>query len=317
MQVDENQTEKSGAYTDVESLVKLKHQGQGFTFLPRQPIHSLLAGQKTSRLRGRGMNFEEIRGYLPGDDIRNIDWKVTARMRKPHTRVYTEERDRPTLLVVDQRINMFFGSKRAMKSVVAAEAAALGAWRVVGVGDRVGAVIFNDTKIETIRPHRSNKTVLNILGSLVRMNQKLTTKHETVSQSTKLNEALKNVSRLAKHDYLICVISDFDGANEDTQRLMTRLARHNDVIVGFVYDGLETDMPDVGRVIIGDGSKQIEFDTSDQSLRKRYKDEFSDRIALARKFLMHRKVPVILLNTEVSVAEQLRKVLGYRPRGKA
>ena len=98
---------------------------------------------------------------------------------------------------------------------------------------------------------------------------------------------------------------------------MTRLARHNDVIVGFVYDGLETDMPDVGRVIIGDGSKQIEFDTSDQSLRKKYKDEFSDRLALVRKFLMQRKVPVIPLNTEVSVAEQLRKILGYRPRGKA
>ena len=175
MGVGDIQIERSGVYTDVESLVKLKYQGQGFSFLPRQPIHSLLAGQKTSRMRGRGINFEEIRNYLPGDDIRNIDWKVTARMRKPHTRVYTEERDRPTLLVVDQRINMFFGSKRAMKSVVAAEAAALGAWRVVGVGDRVGAVIFNDTEIESIRPHRSNKTVLNILGSLVRMNQMLTT----------------------------------------------------------------------------------------------------------------------------------------------
>jgi len=202
-----------------------------------------------------------------------------------------------------------------MKSVVAAEAAALGAWRVVSVGDRVGAVIFNDTEIESIRPHRSNKTVLNILGSIVRMNQKLTTKHETVSQSAKLNEALKNVSRLAKHDYLICIISDFDGANEDTQRMMTRLARHNDVIVGFVYDDLETEIPDLGRVIIGDGNKQIEFDTSDQSLRQRYKDEFADRLAIAKKFLMQRKVPIIPLNTEIPVAEQLRKVLGYRPRG--
>ena len=305
----------TGAYTNIKSLVKFKYQGQGFSFLPRQPVHSLLAGQKTSRLRGRGINFEEIRTYLPGDDVRNIDWKVTARMRKPHTRVYTEDRDRPTLLVVDQRINMFFGSKRAMKSVVAAEAAALGAWRVVCVGDRVGAVIFNDTEIESIPPHRSNKTVLNILGSIVRMNQKLTTKHETVSQSAKLNEALKNVSRLAKHDYLICIISDFDGANEDTQRMMTRLARHNDVIVGFVYDDLETEIPDLGRVIIGDGNKQIEFDTSDQSLRQRYKDEFADRLAIAKKFLMQRKVPIIPLNTEIPVAEQLRKVLGYRPRG--
>ena len=112
--------------------------------LPRQPIHSILAGRHASRLRGRGLNFEELRSYLPGDDIRNMDWKVTARMRKPHVRVFTEERDRPTLLVVDQRLSMFFGSARAMKSVAAAEATALAAWRVLEAGDRVGAIVFDD-----------------------------------------------------------------------------------------------------------------------------------------------------------------------------
>ena len=90
-------------------------------------MHSILAGRHASRLRGRGLNFEEIRRYLPGDDTRNMDWKVTARMRKPHVRVYTEERDRPCLLVVDQRQSMFFGTRRCMKSVAAAEVAALAA----------------------------------------------------------------------------------------------------------------------------------------------------------------------------------------------
>ena len=94
-----------------------------FHFRPRQPVHSLLAGRHASRLRGRGLAFEELRPYLPGDDIRTMDWHVTARTGKPHVRVYTEEKDRPVLLVVDQRQNMFFGSKRAMKSVAAAEAA--------------------------------------------------------------------------------------------------------------------------------------------------------------------------------------------------
>jgi DNA polymerase III delta prime subunit len=98
---------------------------RGFSFLLRQPVYSILAGRHASRLRGRGLNFEEIRRYLPGDDIRNMDWRVTARTRRPHVRVYTEERDRPLLLVIDQRQSMFFGSRRAMKSVVAAEAAAL------------------------------------------------------------------------------------------------------------------------------------------------------------------------------------------------
>ena len=110
----------STIYADLEQLVRLEHRARGFSLLPRQPIHSILAGRHASRLRGRGLNFEEIRGYLPGDDVRPMDWKVTARMREPHVRVYTEERDRPVLFLVDQRASMFFGSRRAMKSVAAA-----------------------------------------------------------------------------------------------------------------------------------------------------------------------------------------------------
>src|SRR5262249_54987614 len=133
-----------GVYASVEQLVALKSRARGFSFLPRQPVHSLLAGRHASRLRGRGLNFDEIRRYQPGDDIRQIDWKVTARTRKTHSRVYTEERERTTLLLVDQRLSMFFGSVRSMKSVTAAEAAALAAWRVLSQQDRVGAVVFND-----------------------------------------------------------------------------------------------------------------------------------------------------------------------------
>ncbi|MCP4933711.1 MAG: DUF58 domain-containing protein, partial [bacterium] len=147
-------------------------------------------------MRGRGLNFEEIRHYLPGDDIRNIDWKVTARMRKPHSRVYTEERDRPGLLVVDQRINMFFGSQKAMKSVTAAEAAALGAWRMLGVGDRVGATVFNDQQIDEIRPHRSSKTVIRILENIVRQNHELSADNGRVSNPGQLNVVLERVCRL-------------------------------------------------------------------------------------------------------------------------
>jgi uncharacterized protein (DUF58 family) len=122
-------------YASIHQLLALQHKASGFSFLPRQPLHSLLAGRHASKVRGRGLNFEEIRAYYPGDDIRTIDWKVTARTQKPHTRVFTEERERPALLVVDQRIDMFFGSQVNMKSVTAAEAAALGAWRILDQGE--------------------------------------------------------------------------------------------------------------------------------------------------------------------------------------
>src|SRR5262249_19246619 len=135
----------TGVYAKLKDLVLLRQQASGFSLLPRQPIHSLLAGRHTSKLRGRGLNFAEIRRYLPGDDIRQIDWKVTARTRQPQSRVYTEERERPVLMVVDQRLGMFFGSQRAMKSVTAVEAAALVAWRTIAVKDRIGLVLFNDS----------------------------------------------------------------------------------------------------------------------------------------------------------------------------
>ena len=112
-----------GVYVGLDDLIALEYRGRKVSFLPRQPVHSLLAGRHASRLRGRGLNFEELRHYVEGDDTRTIDWLATARLRSPYVRVYSEERDRPVLLLVDQRSAMFFGSRRAMKSVAAAEAA--------------------------------------------------------------------------------------------------------------------------------------------------------------------------------------------------
>lgn len=161
------------AFITLDELLRLKHRAKGFSFLPRQPVHSLLAGRHASRLRGRGLNFEELRHYFEGDDTRSIDWLATARLGSPHVRVYSEERDRPILLLVDQRSTMFFGSRRAMKSVAAAEAAALAAWRVTSLGDRVGAVVFGDEEIVEIKPQRRETGVVRVLAEVVRQNQAL------------------------------------------------------------------------------------------------------------------------------------------------
>src|ERR1700727_1227652 len=132
-----------GAYAELDSLIALQFKARGFVLTHSQPMHSLLFGRHSSHVRGRGLDFEEMRNYVLGDDVRRIDWRVTARIQKPFVRVYSEERDRPTMVVVDQRINMFFGSRVSMKSVVAAEIAALAAWRVFHQGDRGGAFVFN------------------------------------------------------------------------------------------------------------------------------------------------------------------------------
>jgi len=303
-----------GVYAGLAELVALRPLAQGFSFLPRQPVHSLLAGRHASRLRGRGLDFEEIRRYQMGDDIRQIDWKVTARTRKTHTRIFTEERERTTLLLVDQRITMFFGSVKNMKSVTAAEAAALAAWRVLSQKDRAGALVFNDAKIEEIRPQRSHSTVMRILHAIVEQNQALSVTGGVQSNPGMFNEVLRRCDRLAKHDCLICVISDCFGNDQESRQILTRVARHNDVLFAFIHDPLEVDLPAAGRLVFGDGSLQLEVDTNSRSLREGFRIAFAEERAAGRKFLLHRETPVLPISTSEDVAKQIRRQLGMRRR---
>ncbi|MCF6311542.1 MAG: DUF58 domain-containing protein [Verrucomicrobiales bacterium] len=300
----------SRIYADLDQLVRLEHRARGFSFLPRQPIHSILAGRHSSRLRGRGLNFEEIRGYLPGDDVRTMDWKVTARMRKPHVRVYTEERDRPILFLVDQRASMFFGSRRTMKSVAAAEAAALGAWKVLAAGDRVGALIFNDQEITSIKAHRSRGRVRQLLGAIVEKNQQLGKEPSPTAKPGMLNAALIQARKIAKHDHLICIISDFSGMDLDTKRLITLLNAHNDVMSLFIYDPLEAQLPDAGRLHMAESHLQLEIDTSEKKLRQQFASEFEERLELMKTLSRGRSIPFLPIETSHDVTRQIRDQLG-------
>ncbi|WP_020469495.1 DUF58 domain-containing protein [Zavarzinella formosa] len=301
-------------YTSLEQLVGLRHQASGFVFLPRQPVRSLLAGGHASKLRGRGLDFEEIRKYVPGDDPRAIDWRVTARTRQPHTRVYTEERERPVLLLVDQRLGMFFGSVLLMKSVVAAQAAALTAWRTVAVKDRVGAIVFNDTQITDLRPQRTTPHVTRLLQLIVDQNQSLRADADTPPNPGQLNEVLKRAVRLATHDHLIVLISDATGADADTRKWLTAISHHNDVLVMFVEDPLESDLPAIRRGVVTDGTQELELDFTASALRTRFRDEHQERRQTARRFLLSREVPVMPLRTDSEVVGQIRRQLGARPR---
>ncbi len=302
-----------GIYTSLQDLIRLQQQAAGFSFLPRQPVHSRLSGRHASRLRGRGLDFEELRQYRPGDDIRTMDWKATKRTRQPYVRVYSEERERPVLLLVDQRISMFFGSRVNMKSVTAAETAALAAWRVVNTGDRVGAIIFNDQKLSEIKPQRSRKTVLQILREIVKQNQSLGFERNISAQKEMLNRALEKARYLAGHDYLVCVISDFFGLDDQTLYQVKLLCRHNDVILLPIYDPLAGKLPEKGSLVISDGNRQILLDANDQRLQKRFPEFLQGRLQTLSRALEKFGVPILPVHTAENVAQQIREVLGYRP----
>lgn len=301
-------------YTSLHRLAQLQHKSRGLSFLPRQPVQSLLAGRHASRVRGRGLNFEEIRQYHAGDDVRTIDWKVTARLRSAHTRVYTEERDRPVLLVVDQRIGMFFGSKLYMKSVIAAESAALAAWRALDAGDRVGAIIFDDDGVDAIDPRRSRHTVLRILNSIVDKNQRLSADSPAVPRPAALNEVLDKAARVAHHDYLVVVISDFHGYDDDTFKTLRSIRTHNDMICVLVHDPSASKLQIGKNMVITDGELQVEIEFSGRKTRRRIQDASSGRIAKVLELQTQLQTPVLPIHSGQDAATQLNRLLGLGRR---
>lgn len=297
-------------YTSLSSLVRLRFAARGFSYLPRQPVRSILSGRKRSRLRGRGLDFDELRHYRPGDDIRTMDWRVTNRTGKPHVRVYTEERDRPVIALVDQRMPMFFGSKKKMKSVIAAEVAALTAWRVLSASDRIGAILFNDETIIETKPTRSEKRLMGWLGDLADMNQSLAVDTGPNCNPEALPEALQQLEHSIGHDYLVVLISDFSGWNDDALKTIRRISRHNDVICTIVYDPLERDITDAGELVVSNGMYQLEIDPGSKNLGARFEANFDTSMASVQDAMQRHRIPVLLMETVTPVAEQLREKLG-------
>jgi uncharacterized protein (DUF58 family) len=297
-------------HVSLAHLRSLQGAAQGLSFLPRQPSASVLNGRHASRLRGRGLNFEEMRDYLPGDDIRSIDWKATARTGSPHVRVFTEERDRPALLVVDQRMSMFFGSQLNMKSVTAAEAAAIAAFCILDAGDRVGGIVFdNDSQVEFV-PKRSRRTTYALLETIAEKNAALHADRHAGPAPGELNTVLNSVARIAHHDHLVCVFSDFDGIDEKTQRHLSGIAAHNDVILFLVYDPLSERIEPGTRAVIGDSEMQAEINLGSTSIREAVTEFTRARLEKIHRWQMEINLSVLPLSSGEETLPQVRRLMG-------
>jgi uncharacterized protein (DUF58 family) len=307
--VDAEEEEADGVYASVTALVSLEARARDLSFLQKRPVQQLLGGRMQSGLRGRGLTFEELREYLPGDDIRTIDWRVTARTGKPFVRVYDEEKERPALIVTDQRINMFFGSRRVMKSVAAAEVAALCAWRVLGSGDRVGGFVFNDTDIDELRPHRSREAVVGLCHSIATQNRSLTAAFAGAPSEEQLDRVLTTVANIARHDHLVVIISDFDGHSSTTRDTLLQLSARNDVICILIYDPFLLDLPKAGNLVISGGSLQAELTLRDTGTRKAVGDFARQRGEELVAWQKELGLPMLAVSTSEETAPQLRRLL--------
>ncbi|GAB3528776.1 DUF58 domain-containing protein [Photobacterium alginatilyticum] len=225
-------------YCDYARLVKLQSQTTGFTLLPQLKSGTALSGRHTSLFRGRGLNFEELRHYHQGDDIRNLDWKVTLRTGKPHVRCYTEEKDRHVIVCVDQRSNMFFSSVETMKSVVAAELAALIGWRILRDNDRIGLVLMQGDQLDWREAQRSQNHWLQRLQMLAEANQSLNVRSNDNSLSG-FSALLHLLGRMKLRNTTLIVLSDWTGITEADLSRFKLLQQHNDVLGVMISDPLE------------------------------------------------------------------------------
>jgi uncharacterized protein (DUF58 family) len=201
-------------------------------------------GGYLSSFKGRGMEFAEARPYATGDDIRNIDWRVTARTGKTHTKLFQEERERPVFIAVDARRSMFFATRGQFKSVLAAQMAALIAWGVLQHGDRVGAQIFSDETSLELKPAHGRSAVLHFLKKLSELKQ------PDAKQSAPepgLQDALTRLQRHVRPGSLVFLLSDFRGYSPACEASLLRLRRHSDIVLLKLYDPLESSLPERGR----------------------------------------------------------------------
>ncbi|CTQ71242.1 DUF58 domain-containing protein [Roseibium alexandrii] len=303
-------------HVTLSQLRSLEGQAHGLRFLPRQPAASVFNGRHASRLRGRGLNFEELRDYLPGDDPRTIDWKVTARTGKPHVRVYSEERDRPSLILVDQRMSMFFGTRHAMKSVTAAEAAALAAFRILDQGDRVGGVIFGDEFAAEIKPKANRSARDRFLTAIVRANQMLRADAPAVDTPLSLNLPLRTAARIARRNHLVIVISDFDGVDDETASLIGRIASTNDLVLCPVTDPMAEEIPAGLKLVVSDGELQVELDTASGEIHKRLAEFSSGRLSEILNWQKKYGLPVLPLSAGEETVPQIRRLTGLTSAGR-
>lgn len=269
-----------------------------------------LAGTRRATQRGRGVEFDEVRLYAAGDDVRAIDWRVTARSGEPHTKLFHEERERPVLVAVDLRSPMKFGSRYCFKSVLAAEVAALVLWSALDRGERVGGLVFDDNELRELRPQRSRKTVLRLIGELERMGAPLAA---VPVMTAPLGAQLKRLRKVTRAGATVFVISDFhDLMTGDGVEGLTRLARHCQVIAVRVSDRLEHELPPDGRYVVEDSRGRSVLDTADSRLRRRYHDESAARDGAVGDTLRRLRIPLIGLRTGDAPLDMLKTVFPGR-----
>ncbi len=300
------------AIPDTNGLIALRQNAREISLFPRRQALSAQGGRYRSRFRGRGMEFDEARPYQAGDDVRAIDWRVTARTATTHTKVFREERERPVLIAVDLRGAMYFGSQR-LKSLAACDIAALLAWAGVSAGDRIGGLVFSPDQQWDTRARKGRQGVLRLIRHLGEACRSL---HRAVAgdrdDNLSLAAIIEECRRVATPGAMVVVISDFLDVDGDCEKHLFQLARHCDLTLCQVTDPLETALPPPGRYPLRDGDDIRVLDSRGVKARELFANRFRQRQASLAALAAKLAAPLLPFSTERPVLPVLRRAFAPR-----
>ena len=301
-----------GHKVSAERLIEGRHVAQSININAQSKALALLAGRRKIRQRGRGVDFEEVRLYAPGDDVRSIDWRVTARSGDPHTKLFQEDREQPIVLLVDLRSPMWFGSKNCFKTVLACHIASVLAWAGLDAGERVGGIAMTNSGLVEIKPQRSKRSVLRLLRLMESAPSPSASPGDDAPDTWSI--ALSQLKSLSRPGARLMVISDFTDLLSDTtvEKTFRDIVSHRQVVCFKITDPLDAELPPSGRYALTDGSKQIKIDTSMQRLRSAYKDDFEKSQAAVVDYLRRYQIPLVSVDTSENPNELLQRVFPKR-----
>lgn len=299
-------------HVSLQELLDIRYQLQGLGLFSATNRRSPLVGSHHSKLRGRGIDFDQVRVYLPGDDIRSIDWRVTARSQQAHTKIFYEEKERPVFLLVEQTKNLFLGTSRSLKSVTSARLASLLGWAALDNNDRIGGLVFNEVEQRLVRPRLSKRSLLQFIGYLQKMNTRLDNNLAYEQQPNTLLNALKQSKEALRPGTLLFLIVDERSLDEACQKVIQYLSIHLDIVLLPIYDTLDHELPRAGLLRFAQGDRELVLDTNNNRLRMAYAEQAKKRQQHWQELAKKISAKLLPINTEQDVVEQLKPLLMIR-----
>ncbi|MRX28509.1 DUF58 domain-containing protein [Kangiella sp. HZ709] len=293
----------------LEQLIACQYMANDKVPLPNKKTKAHLVGGHLSPFKGRGMEFSEVRQYQAGDDIRTIDWRVTARTGKVHTKIFQEERERPVFIVLDLQDSMFFGSKNRFKSTLASIQAARAFWVAFNSGNRVGALLNNAHTHHELKPSNRRKDGLRMLQKILEVhNHRLSELYNPQSQAesykinrNSLSDSLLRLRHLTKGGCLIYVFSDFMDFTDECDKHLAHLSQHNDIYGVMLSDPLEQTIDVAGHYHVTDGHNTLGFNANSRKNVRNYQQHFAQRFANIKNRFIQNQCYFNHLSTQHSI----------------